>query len=45
MDIAKDNGHTSLILHTQTNSWLAAKLYLDYGFEILNKDEVMGGLY
>ena len=42
MDIAKDNGHTSLILHTQTNSWLAAKLYLDYGFEILNKDEVMG---
>jgi len=42
MDIAKENGHTSLILHTQTNSWLAAKLYLDYGFEILNKDEVMG---
>ena len=42
MDIARDNGHTSLILHTQTNSWLAAKLYLDYGFEILNKDEVMG---
>jgi len=42
MDIAKDNGHTSLILHTQTNSWLAAKLYLDYGFEILNKDEVVG---
>ena len=42
MDIAKDNGHTSLILHTQTNTWLAAKLYLDYGFEILNKDEVIG---
>lgn len=45
MDIAKDNRHTSLILHTQTNSWLAAKLYLDYGFEILNKDEVMGVVY
>lgn len=42
MEIARDLGHISLILHTQTNTWLAAKLYLDYGFEILNKDEVMG---
>ena len=42
MDIAKDNGHKGIILHTQTNSWLAAKLYLDYGFEILNRDEVVG---
>lgn len=42
MEIARDNGHKSIILHTQTNTWLAAKLYLDYGFEILNKDEVMG---
>ena len=42
MDIAKDVGHNKIILHTQTNSWLASKLYLDYGFEILNKDEIMG---
>ena len=31
-----------IILHTQTNTWLAAKLYLDYGFEILNEEEVTG---
>lgn len=31
-----------IILHTQTNTWLAAKLYLDYGFEILNEEEVAG---
>ena len=42
MEIANNVGHNKIILHTQTNSWLAAKLYLDYGFEILNKDEVMG---
>ena len=42
MEIARDLGHTSLILHTQTNTWLAAKLYLDYGFEILNSDEKIG---
>ena len=42
MEIARDLGHTSLVLHTQTNTWLAAKLYLDYGFEILNSDEKIG---
>lgn len=42
MEIARDLGHTSLILHTQTNTWLAAKLYLDYGFEILNTEEKIG---
>lgn len=26
-------GHEKLILHTQTHSWLAAKLYLDFGFQ------------
>ena len=31
-----------IILHTQTNTWLAAKLYLDYGFEILNEEEGAG---
>lgn len=42
MKIARDLGHQTVILHTQTTTWLAAKIYLDYGFEILNKDEVDG---
>ena len=42
MEIARDLGHKQIILHTQTTTWLAAKLYLDYGFEVLNKDEIMG---
>ena len=42
MEIADNVGHNKIILHTQTNSWLAAKLYLDYGFEILNKEEKLG---
>ena len=40
MEIANNLGHKSIILHTQTTTWLAAKLYLDYGFEILNKEDV-----
>lgn len=42
MEIANNVGHSKLILHTQTTTWLAAKLYLDYGFEILNKEELLG---
>ena len=42
MEIAKNLGHEKVILHTQTTTWLAAKLYLDYGFEVLNKDEING---
>lgn len=42
MEIANTLGHDKVILHTQTTTWLAAKLYLDYGFEILNKDEIIG---
>jgi len=42
MEIANNVGHNKLILHTQTTTWLAAKLYLDFGFEILNKDERLG---
>lgn len=42
MEIAKELGHEQIILHTQTNTWLAAKLYSDYGFEILNIEEVNG---
>lgn len=42
MEIANNVGHSKLILHTQTTTWLAGKLYLDYGFEILNKEEKLG---
>ena len=42
IELAKELGHKSILLHTQTTSWLAAKLYLDYGFEVLNKEETYG---
>ena len=42
ISIASKLGHDKLILHTQTTTWLAAKLYLDFGFEPLNKDEITG---
>lgn len=42
LDIANELGHKNLILHTQTTTWLAAKLYLDFGFEPVNLDEVTG---
>jgi len=42
IEIARDLGHKQIILHTQTTTWLAAKLYLDFGFEILNKEEITG---
>lgn len=32
VNIAKDLGYKNLLLHTQTHTWLAAKLYLDMGF-------------
>ena len=42
MKIASDNGHSRLLLHTQTHTWLAAKLYLDFGFEPVIEEEIMG---
>lgn len=33
ISLANELGHNKLILHTQTHTWLAAKLYLDFGFE------------
>lgn len=41
--LANHLGHSKLLLHTQTNSWLAAKLYLDLGFEPFNIEENMKG--
>ena len=40
--LAKELGHKNIILHTQTTTWLAAKLYLDFGFEVLNNEEEIG---
>ena len=42
MEIAVNNGHDKIILHTQTHTWLAAKLYLDYGFEPLLEENIDG---
>ena len=42
LEIANNLGHKEIILHTQTTTWLAAKLYLDYGFDILNEEEIEG---
>ena len=32
LEIAKHLGYKKILLHTQTHTWLAAKIYLDYGF-------------
>lgn len=34
--VAKNLGYDKILLHTQTHTWLAAKIYLDFGFEPLN---------
>ena len=33
ISLAHELGHDKIILHTQTTTWLAAKLYLDAGFD------------
>lgn len=38
LEIENELEHKGIILHTQTTTWLAAKLYLDFGFNILNKN-------
>ena len=40
--LAHELGHDKIILHTQTTTWLAAKLYLDAGFEPLINYEIIG---
>ncbi len=42
ISVANELGHDKLILHTQTTTWLAAKLYLDFNFEPLNINEITG---
>lgn len=34
LQVAKELGYDKVLLHTQTHTWLAAKLYLDLGFEL-----------
>lgn len=41
--LAADLGHNKLLLHTQTHTWLAAKLYLDLGFEPFNIENNLKG--
>ena len=33
VNLAKGFGYDKILLHTQTHTWLAAKIYLDFGFE------------
>ena len=42
ISLSNELGHDKIILHTQTTTWLAAKLYLDAGFEPLNTNEEIG---
>ena len=42
INLSNKLGHDKIILHTQTTTWLAAKLYLDIGFEPLNLDDQVG---
>lgn len=41
--LANDLGYEKILLHTQTHTWLAAKLYLDLGFEPFNINEDIKG--
>lgn len=42
LQLAKDLGYDKILLHTQTHTWLAAKMYLDFGFEPFNIEEFKG---
>ena len=41
--LARELGNNKILLHTQTHTWLAAKLYLDLGFEPFNINEDIKG--
>jgi len=32
LGVMKERGHTEAMLHTQTTTWVAVKLYLNFGF-------------
>ena len=39
LKLMKELGHKKTLLHTQTHTWLAAKVYLDMGFNPYNVEE------
>lgn len=42
LSVANSLSYKQIILHTQTTTWLAAKLYLDFGFIPVNLEEITG---
>lgn len=42
ISLAFELGHNKILLHTQTTTWLAAKLYLDFGFSPLVLEDDYG---
>ncbi len=42
IELAINFDYDKILLHTQTNSWLAAKIYLDFGFVPYNTNEKTG---
>ena len=42
LQLAKELGYNKILLHTQTHTWLAAKLYLDFGFDPFILDDEKG---
>ena len=40
--LARELGYDKIALHTQTHTWLAAKLYLDFGFAPYNVEDIRG---
>ena len=42
LNVAKSLGYDKILLHTQTHTWLAAKIYLDFGFEPFENQNTKG---
>ena len=42
LEVAKKLCNNKILLHTQTHTWLAAKLYLDIGFNPLYTEDIKG---
>lgn len=42
LEVAKDLGNNKILLHTQTHTWLAAKLYLNIGFNPFYAEDITG---
>ncbi len=42
LKVMKERGHTEAVLHTQTTSWVAVRLYLQFGFRPVPENAVAG---